>query len=106
MATNHKSENSKAEETAKETQDAAMDPLEAMALAELLAESKRAKDRTESMGVLGWAKPPPQTNINKMFLDRTLVSTRRDTNTPNTPSTQKVDYTIRQTILVLDIINL
>merc|ERR1719309_439186 len=65
------------------------DPLEALALAELLEESRRAQNRTSTMGALGWAKPPPQTNINKTFLTNTLVSTRRDVKPPKTPPNER-----------------
>ena len=43
------------------------DDLEALAMAELLEESKRAQDRTSTMGVVGWTKPPSQTIVNKVY---------------------------------------
>ena len=67
------------------------DPLEALALAELLEESRRAQNRTSTMGALGWARPPPQTNINKTFLTNTLVSTRRDVKPPSSSLSRKID---------------
>jgi hypothetical protein len=85
MATNHKSKNSK--EVVKKKNAPLLDE---MALAELLAETKRAKDRTQSMGTLGWTKP--QTNV-----ERGLVSTRRDSSGSRTPPpSRKVASMIRR----------
>ena len=65
------------------------DELEALAMAELLEESRRAQSRTSTMGALGWAKPPPQTNVNKRFLHNTLVTPRRDEQPPKTPPQER-----------------